>query len=117
MDIVEELASKWHIFTVGLTSYRFRPDTVDIFYAEHVGKDFYPFHRDFLCSGKVHAIHLIGVDAISRLRTAIGHYQPIYADPDSLRFRYGTVAPANAVHGSDSAEAAKRELEFFNFKV
>ena len=54
-----------------------------------------------------------GPDAISVLRAIMGATDPAKAAPGTIRGDYGTVITHNLVHGSDSAESARRELALF----
>lgn len=86
------------------------------FYSEHAGKEFYSDLIDHMTSGPVIALALVGSDAVSVWRQSLGPTNPAQAKvekPDSIRAKFGTVNPRNAVHGSDSAASAKREMDFF----
>lgn len=95
------------------TLFLFDHDDCDKFYSEHVGKDFYELHRDFICSGFCLVLKLERENAVKELRKMLGSYQPLYAAPGTLRKLFGTISPANAVHASDSVEAADKEMDFF----
>ena len=84
-----------------------------LFYREHEGKPFFQGLIDFMTSGPSFLCVFEGHDAIQRARGLIGATDPKEAHPDTLRARYGTAGPANAVHGSDSLESAKREVSFW----
>ncbi|KAK7794837.1 hypothetical protein R5R35_002138 [Gryllus longicercus] len=86
------------------------------FYEEHKGKHFFDPLMQFVTSGPVLALELVAENAVARWRELIGPTDSAKAReaaPDSLRARFGTNATLNAVHGSDSAEAAAREAAFF----
>lgn len=86
------------------------------FYQEHYGKEFYPDLVNFMSSGPVLALSLVGPNAVQTWRNLIGPTSPIAAKesaPHSIRAKFGSVNPKNAAHGSDSAESAARELNFF----
>lgn len=86
------------------------------FYKEHEGKSFFKGLINFMSSGPIVVAVLSGEDAIKRWRFLMGPTDPKEARvvaPDSIRAVHGTELPANAVHGSDSAGSAKREIEFF----
>lgn len=84
------------------------------FYAEHQDKPFFPGLIAHATSGPCVALVLSGVEAIARWRALMGP-----TDPDTtskkhqawwgIRQCYGTALPDNAVHGSDSPEAYRRE--------
>ncbi|KAJ2501099.1 hypothetical protein GGH96_002230 [Coemansia sp. RSA 1972] len=88
------------------------------FYAEHEGKPFFDGLIEFMTSGPVIALLLDGDDAVRGWRMMIG---PSDADtarqqvPQSIRAMLGAGGRQNAVHGSDSVEAAHREIGLFFF--
>ncbi|KAJ2777944.1 hypothetical protein GGI15_004337, partial [Coemansia interrupta] len=86
------------------------------FYAEHAGKPFFDGLIAHMTSGPVIALLVDGDDVIRGWRTMIGPTNPDVARseaPQSIRAHLGESGPRNAVHGSDSAESALRELSFF----
>lgn len=88
------------------------------FYAEHKGKPFYDGLVSFMSSGPVIALLLDGDDVIRGWRTMIGPADPEVARvqaPLSIRAVYGSKNPNSTIHGSDSAESAQREINFFFF--
>lgn len=98
--------------------FRFDCETIDQFYEEHVGKEFYPRLKEFMMSGECVVLVLESVDAIRKLRQLIGPTNVEKARsiaPHTLRAIYGNPmhSSANAVHGSDSANSAQREINFF----
>lgn len=90
-------------------------ETARLFYAEHEGRDhFGRLIRSVTGLSGVVAIVLAGEDIVSRWRTMMGVTDPDDArrrTPNSLRALLGTRLPHNAVHGSDSPEAARREFD------
>ena len=83
------------------------------FYAEHEGKPFYKDLIEFMTSGPVFIQVLEGEDAINKNRELMGNTDPKKANPGTIRADYAHTIDANAVHGSDSEESAKREISFF----
>ena len=84
------------------------------FYSEHVGKDFFQAHSDFMTSGPcVPIIFEGGILAISRMRKLVGATNPLDADQGTIRYCFGNGLPRNAVHTSDSPESAEIEINFF----
>lgn len=79
-------------------------------YAEHKEKPFFPSLRDFITSSPVVAMVLEGQNAIPLSRQMIGATDPLQAAPGSIRAEYTMDKQANLIHGSDSPEAAQREL-------
>ena len=84
-----------------------------LLYAEHQGKAFYDDLVNFITSGPVVAMEWSGEQAVAVVRTIIGATDPVEAAPGSIRGDFGLSITENLVHGSDSAESAKRELELF----
>ncbi len=92
---------------------RIARDLAERHYAEHREKPFFGELVEFITSGDVIVAKVTGPEAISVLRTLIGANDPAKADPGTIRGDYGKVITENLVHGSDSPESAKRELELF----
>ena len=83
------------------------------FYAEHAGKPFFPGLVDFMTSGPVVLAALEGEDVIKRNRTLMGATNPAEAAEGTIRKLYADSLTENAVHGSDSPESAKREINYY----
>ena len=83
------------------------------FYAEHDGKPFYEDLCAYMRSGPVMIQVLEGEDAILVNRKLMGATDPKEAEPGTIRADFAESIDANAVHGSDSPESAKREIDFF----
>jgi nucleoside-diphosphate kinase len=86
-------------------------------YEEHVGKPFYEPLLEFMSSGEVVAIKLEGHRVIEGFRSLAGATDPTVATPGTIRGDlgrdWGTKVVQNLVHGSDSADSAKRELSLW----
>jgi len=82
-------------------------------YAEHTEKPFFGELVEFITSGPTLALALEGESAITVVRTTIGATNPTEAAPGSIRADLALAMPDNLVHGSDSPESAKRELELW----
>jgi nucleoside-diphosphate kinase len=87
--------------------------TAEEHYAEHTDKPFFGELVDFITSGPLVAMRVVGEDAITGMRTLMGATNPIDATPGSIRGDFATVIGENIVHGSDSPESAERELGIF----
>ncbi|XP_040040538.1 nucleoside diphosphate kinase homolog 7 [Gasterosteus aculeatus] len=86
------------------------------FYVEHQSKPFFNNLVQFVSSGPVVALELMGDEAVSIWRRLLGPTDSSAARkeaPRSVRAQFGTDAVKNVGHGSDSLAAAARELEFF----
>lgn len=82
-------------------------------YAEHKGKPFYNGLVQYITSGPVAAICLEGKNAVSVVRTVNGATKPWDAAPGTIRGDFALDIGRNIVHGSDSVEAASRELAIY----
>jgi nucleoside-diphosphate kinase len=83
------------------------------FYAEHQGRPFFAALTQFMTSGPVMVQVLQGENAIARNREIMGATNPQEAADGTIRAEFADSIDANAVHGSDSEQAAQREIEFF----
>ncbi|HEX2267636.1 MAG TPA: nucleoside-diphosphate kinase [Actinomycetota bacterium] len=88
-------------------------DLAERHYQEHAEKPFFGELVDFITSGDVVVARVTGPEAISALRNLMGATDPVKAAPGTIRGDFGLVITENLVHGSDSAESAKRELDLF----
>jgi len=85
-------------------------EQADAHYAEHVERDFYPPLRAFVTSGPMVALVLEGDEAIEVVRALNGATDGRKAAPGSIRGDLSLSNRENLVHGSDSADSAKREI-------
>ena len=83
------------------------------FYAEHEGKPFFNDLKKFMTSGPVFVQVLEGENAIIKNRDLMGNTDPQKAKKGTIRSMFADTIDANAVHGSDSQESAKREIDYF----
>ena len=83
------------------------------FYKVHQARPFYDDLCVYLSSGPIFVIILEGNGAVALNRKLMGATNPKDAEPNSIRKLYGISIDKNSVHGSDSAENAKKEIEFF----
>ena len=83
------------------------------FYKMHQTKSFYENLCNYLSSGSIVVMILEGENAILKNRQLIGSTDPIKAEEGTLRKMYGLSIDKNSVHGSDSIENAKIEINFF----
>jgi nucleoside-diphosphate kinase len=81
------------------------------FYEIHKDKPFYKDLIQFMTSGPIVLMVLEGEDAIARNRMVMGRTNPVDAEPGTIRKDFGVNMQRNSVHGSDSPENAKREIE------
>ena len=83
------------------------------FYKIHQTKPFYNDLCNYLSSGPIIVMILEGKEAISQNRKLMGATDPKKAEEGTLRKMYGISIDKNSVHGSDSLENAKKEIDFF----
>ena len=88
-------------------------ETAQVHYAEHTGKSFFADVVDFITSGPVVALVAEGERAIEAFRALAGATDPVKALPGTIRGDYALEVGENIVHGSDSPEAADREIKIF----
>jgi nucleoside-diphosphate kinase len=83
------------------------------FYAVHRERPFFKDLVNFMISGPVMIQVLEGPNAVAKNRELMGATDPAKADQGTIRADFATSIDANAVHGSDSAENAKIEIDYF----
>ncbi len=83
------------------------------FYKVHQSKPFYDDLCSYLSSGPIVVMILQGENAIILNRELMGSTNPKDAKENTIRKLYGISIDKNSVHGSDSKDNAKKEIEFF----
>ena len=83
------------------------------FYKVHQTKPFYKNLCNYLSSGPIVVMVLEGEGAVFKNRQIMGATDPLKAEKGTLRKMYGLSIDKNSVHGSDSSESAKTEIDFF----
>nr|WP_300003544.1 nucleoside-diphosphate kinase [Tissierella sp.] len=93
----------------------FKPsrDLVEEHYKEHKEKGFFNEMIDYILSGSVMALEVEGESAIEVMRIIIGDKDPKVAVPGTIRGDFANSMTTNVIHGSDSAESARRELDLW----
>ena len=92
---------------------RMSRDQAEGFYAVHKERPFFNDLCTFMTSGPVVVQVLEGEDAVPRNREVMGATNPADAAEGTIRKSYAESIEANSVHGSDSDENAKIEIDFF----
>ncbi len=92
---------------------RMTKEQAEGFYAVHKERPFYNDLCAFMTSGPVVVQVLEGEDAVARNREVMGATNPANADEGTIRKLFAESIEANSVHGSDSAENAAIEIDFF----
>jgi len=88
-------------------------DEAEEFYRIHQTKPFYDKLCSYLSSGPITVMILDGENAIQKNRDLMGATDPRNAKDGTIRKFYGISIDKNSVHGSDSPENAKKEIDFF----
>ena len=83
------------------------------FYKVHQSKQFYSDLCSYLSSGPIVVMILEGKNAVIKNRKIMGATDPKNAEDNTIRKLYGLSIDKNSVHGSDSIENAKVEINFF----
>ena len=83
------------------------------FYKVHETKPFYNDLCSYLSSGPIIAMVLEKENAVIDNRKLMGATNPKDAEDGTIRKKYGISIDKNSVHGSDSVENAKKEIDFF----
>jgi nucleoside-diphosphate kinase len=88
-------------------------DEASEFYKVHQSKPFYNDLCSYLSSGPIVVMILEGENAIKANRHLMGATNPKDAEENTIRKLYGISIDKNSVHGSDSIENGKKEIDFF----
>jgi nucleoside-diphosphate kinase len=97
----------------GLKRLRLAAEQAREFYAVHRERPFFEGLVKFMTEGPVIVAALERADAVAHLRKTMGATDSRKAEPGTIRSLHGTDIERNAIHGSDSAENATREIAFF----
>ena len=92
---------------------RVTKDEAAEFYKVHQSKPFYDDLCAYLSSGPIVVMILEGENAVLNYRKLMGATDPKKAEDNTIRKLYGLSIDKNSVHGSDSIENAKKEIDFF----
>ena len=83
------------------------------FYKVHQSKPFYDALCSYLASGPIIVMILEGKNAVLSNRKLMGATDPKQAEENTIRKLFGVSIDKNSVHGSDSIENARNEINFF----
>ena len=92
---------------------RMSQEQAEGFYGVHRERPFFTDLVSFMTSGPVVVQVLEGENAVARNREVMGATNPANADEGTIRKTFAESIEANSVHGSDSQENAKIEIDFF----
>ena len=92
---------------------RISKEEAEEFYKVHQTKHFYDKLCDYLSSGPIVVMILEGENVALQNRNVMGATDPKKAEEGSIRKLYGLSIDKNSVHGSDTIENARKEINFF----
>ena len=92
---------------------RLSEEQAQSFYAEHSERPFFGGLVKYMTSAPVILQVLKGENAVLKNREVMGATNPADADAGTIRKDFAKDIEANSIHGSDSLESAKKEIEFF----
>jgi len=92
---------------------RLEKSEAEKFYQVHQSKPFYNALCEYLSSGPILVMVLEKINAVIDNRKLMGATDPQKAEEGTLRKKYGISIDKNSVHGSDSIDNAKIEIDFF----
>lgn len=111
-EVVSRLEKKG-LQPVAIKMMQISPELAAQHYGEHRGKPFFEGLLSFITSGPVVAMVWEGDNAVAVSRTLIGSTNPQEAAPGTIRGDLALFTGNNLVHGSDSPESARREIDLF----
>ena len=88
-------------------------EDAQMFYSVHKDRAFYQDLCNYMISGPIVVQVLSGKDVIVKYRELMGATNPANAEDNTIRKAYGVSVEENSVHGSDSEENEKIEIDFF----
>ncbi|PYZ94510.1 nucleoside-diphosphate kinase [Salipaludibacillus keqinensis] len=115
-NLIGEIISRFEMkgFTLsGAKIMHISKELAETHYGEHKERPFFGDLVDFITSGPVFAMVWEGDGVISEARKMMGKTNPKEADPGTIRGDFGVQVSMNIIHGSDSEESAKREIDLF----
>lgn len=99
------------LVVVGLKMVRLTQEILDVWYAHHKDKPFFPDLCKQVMSTPVVAMILEGENCVQKVFDICGPTDPSEAQPGTIRKDFGVDKPRNVVHRSDSVEAAQKEID------
>ena len=113
VDKIKDIFLKNNFEIKDLKKIHISKDEAAEFYKVHQSKPFYNDLCAYLSSGPIEVLILEGENAVVANRKLMGATNPKEADENTIRKLYGISIDKNSVHGSDSVDNAKKEIEFF----
>ena len=112
-DKIKNFFQKNNLKIIKSKKVKISKEEAEEFYRVHQTKPFYNDLCNYLSSGPIVVMVLEGENAILKNRQLMGSTDPAKAEEGTLRKMYGISIDKNSVHGSDSIENAKIEIDFF----
>lgn len=115
-NVIGEIMSRFEsngLQVIGAKMMQLSKEQAQEFYAVHKERPFFGDLVSFMISGPVMVLALEGENAVMLNRDLMGATNPKEAAPGTIRADFADSIDANAVHGSDSLENAKLEIQFF----
>ena len=113
IDEIKNFFIKNHLNIKNSKKIHITKDEAAEFYKVHQSKPFYNDLCTYLSSGPIVVMILEGENAVTANRKLMGATNPKDAEENTIRKLYGISIDKNSVHGSDSVDNAKKEIEFF----
>ena len=110
---IKSIFTKNNLNIVNSKKIHITKDEASEFYKVHQSKPFYSDLCAYLSSGPIVVMILEGKNAVQANRKLMGSTNPEDAEENTIRKLYGISIDKNSVHGSDSIENAKKEIDFF----
>ncbi len=113
IEEIKNIFSKNNLSIIDSKKIHISKDEAAEFYRVHQSKPFYNDLCTYLSSGPIVVMILEGENAVKANRKLMGATNPQEAEENTIRKMYGISIDKNSVHGSDSIENAKKEIQFF----
>lgn len=111
--VINEIEQHKGFHIVAMRMFCLSKKQAEAFYAVHKGKKFFDDLTKYVTRGPIVAIVVEGNDVIVQMRNLMGKTNPVEADKNTLRGKFGSSLDANVIHGSDSEASAEIEIPFF----
>ena len=112
-DKIKQIFTKNGLLILDTKKLHISKDEAAEFYKVHQSKSFYDQLCSYLSSGPIEVMILSGEKAVSKNRELMGATDPTNAKEGTIRKLFGVSIDKNSVHGSDSVDNAKIEINFF----
>ena len=110
---INSLIEKNNMKIVGQKMLKLSIEDAQNFYSVHKDRAFFDDLCNYMTSGPIVVQVLQGKNVVTKYRELMGSTNPENAEENTIRKLYGVSVEENSVHGSDSKENAKIEIDFF----